>query len=370
MAREAGRSPVESAPGGSMEKDDDGATQPRANEDDGSSRVGRRRWRSSGTTTTMVQRSAPGVEEDGFYGRRAAPFPPYARSMRRLDGQTFIDGAAAEDFVEDRCIDGAVAEDFDEDPWMTVVPYMDRHLDNWSDATWKAMESGCSSASHYKFASMLEFGDLIALPDGVVERKFLNHVRKTVRCISRHCSRLDCEYITSSPRTWGNSGKQELLDWDRHCSFLEQYPLRRLGIRPQTVSYCSMRLSITGCAFARVLCVATTNKNRKLVDAVVRVSRNEVSIVAEGGRPVYTFSPLRYHVDAVVRVFGECNSQGAADPRVWIINECHVRLRFTTSSTGGPARRYIRRGCRTSCLKEKEHELWEACAWQDMADMK
>ncbi|GBG81602.1 hypothetical protein CBR_g32594 [Chara braunii] len=218
--------------------------------------------------------------------RLAAPFPPCARSMRRIDGQT--------------CINGAAAEDFDEDPWMTVSPYTDRHLDRWSDATWKAMESGCSWASDYKFASMLEFGDLIALPDGVLERKFLNHVRKTVRCISRHCSRLDCECITSSPRTWGSSGKQELLDCARHCSFLEQYPLRRPGIRPQTVSYCGVRLSITGCAFARVLCAATTNKSEKLVDAVVRVSRNEVSIVAEGGRPVYRFSPLRYHAKSLL----------------------------------------------------------------------
>ncbi|GBG92645.1 hypothetical protein CBR_g56610 [Chara braunii] len=213
--------------------------------------------------------------------RLAEPFPPCARSVRRYNGHT--------------CIDGATAKDFEEDPWMTVVPYTDRHLDDWSDATWKAMESGCPWASHYKFANMLEFGDLITLPDGVLERKFLNHVRKTVHCISRHCSRLDCEYITSSPRTWGSSRKQELLDCARHCSFLEQYPLRRPGICPQVVSYCGVQLTIAGCDFARVLCVSTSNKSRKLVDAIVYVSRNEVAIVAEGGRPTYRFSPLRLH---------------------------------------------------------------------------
>ncbi|GBG70898.1 hypothetical protein CBR_g8199 [Chara braunii] len=206
--------------------------------------------------------------------RLAEPFPPCAKSVRHYNGCNWIHEATR--------------EDFEEDPWMTVVPHMKRHLDDWSDATWNAMKSDSPRASYYKFVNMLEFGNLITLPDGVLEHKFLNRQRKTLRCISRYGSRLDCNYITSSPRTWGSSRKQELEDCTRHCSFLEQYPLRCPEISPQARSYYGVRLTVAGCDFARVLFVTTSNKSRKLVDAVVRVSRNEV--VLEGSK----FVSLRY----------------------------------------------------------------------------
>ncbi|GBG90374.1 hypothetical protein CBR_g50622 [Chara braunii] len=128
--------------------------------------------------------------------RLAKPFSPCARSVRHHDGQTWIDEAAK--------------EDFDEDPWMTIVPYMNLHLDEWNDNDWKAMERACPQASHYKFANMLEFGSLIALPDGVLQRKTLDDKGKPIRYRTSFRRRLHCEYITSSPRTWGSSQKQEL----------------------------------------------------------------------------------------------------------------------------------------------------------------
>ncbi|GBG78047.1 hypothetical protein CBR_g25983 [Chara braunii] len=194
--------------------------------------------------------------------RLARPFSPCARSVRYHDGQTWIDEAAR--------------EDFDEDPWMTVVPYMNRHLDEWNDNDWKAMERVCPWASPYKFANMLEFGSLIALPDGVLQRKTLDDKGKPIRYRTSFRRRLYCEYIISSSRTWGSSQKQELVDCARHCSFLEHYPPRCLETSPQAISYCCVRLTDDGCPFARVLCVASSDKSRKLMDVVVLVSRNEI----------------------------------------------------------------------------------------------
>ncbi|GBG60012.1 hypothetical protein CBR_g342 [Chara braunii] len=198
------------------------------------------------------------------YMRLAKPFSPCATSVRHHDGQTWIDEAAKEDF------------DFDEDPWMPVKPYMNRHLDEWNDNDWKAMKHACPWASHYKFANMLEFGSLIPLPDGVLQRKTLDDKGKPIRYHTSFRRRLGCEYITSSPRTWGSSQKQELVDCARHCLFLEHYPPRCLGTSPQALSYCCVRLTDDGCPFARVLCGASSNKSRKLVDAVVLVARNEL----------------------------------------------------------------------------------------------
>ncbi|GBG70789.1 hypothetical protein CBR_g8088 [Chara braunii] len=205
--------------------------------------------------------------------RLAEPFRPCAKSERHFNGLTTIHGATT--------------EDFDEDPWMTVVPCRDAHLDDWSEGNWASMESHCPWASQYKFANMLEFGDLIPLPDAVLGHKFLNHMRKALSCISRYFSCLDCHNVRSSPRTWGGSRKQELVDCARRCSFLDQYLLRAPGISPRAVSYCCVRLTVSGSDFARVLCVAASNKSRKLVDAVVLVSRNEV--VIEGSK----FVPMR-----------------------------------------------------------------------------
>ncbi|GBG76463.1 hypothetical protein CBR_g22211 [Chara braunii] len=170
--------------------------------------------------------------------RLAHPFSPCAKSVRHHDGETSTDGASK--------------EDFEDDPWITVVPYMNRHIDECDDNDWKAMERACPWASHYKFANMLEFGSLIALSDGVLQPKILDDKRKTIRCRSRWSwsSRLDREYITSSPRTWGSSQKQELLDCARHCSFLEHYPPRCPRNSPQAISYCCVRLTHDGCPFA------------------------------------------------------------------------------------------------------------------------
>ncbi|GBG77896.1 hypothetical protein CBR_g25828 [Chara braunii] len=194
--------------------------------------------------------------------RLAKPFHPCARSLRHHDGQTWIDDATE--------------DDFEDDPWTTVVPYLNRHLDEWNENDWKAMERFCPWASHYKFANMLEFGSLIALPDGVLHRKTLDDKGKPVRFRTSFRRRLHCEYITSSPRTWGSSQKQELVDCARHCSFLEHYPPRCPRTSPQALSYCCVRLTDDGCRFAGVLCVASLSKSRKLVDAVVLVSRNEM----------------------------------------------------------------------------------------------
>ncbi|GBG68676.1 hypothetical protein CBR_g3217 [Chara braunii] len=170
-------------------------------------------------------------------------------------------------------------------------PCMGRHIDGWCDDNWATMESDCPWAGQYKFANMLEFGSLILLPDAVLGHNFLNHMRRAVGCISRHFSRLECQYVTSSPRTWGGSRKHELLAPARHCPFLEQYPLRCPGSSPQAVSYCCVQLIVSRSDFARVLCVATSNKSRKLVDAVVLVSRNEMAI--EGSKLVATRGPVR-----------------------------------------------------------------------------
>ncbi|GBG90772.1 hypothetical protein CBR_g51279 [Chara braunii] len=194
----------------------------------------------------------------------AKPFSPCATSVRHHDGQTWIDEAAKEDV------------DFDEDPWMPVKPYMNRHLNEWNDNDWKAMERVCPWASHYKFANMLEFGSLIPLPDGVLQRKTLDDKGKLIRYGTNFSRRLGCEYITSSPRTWGSSQREELVDCARHCSFLEHYPPRCPGTSPQALSSCCVRLTDDGCSFARVLCVASSSKSRKLVDAVVLVARNEL----------------------------------------------------------------------------------------------
>ncbi|GBG75560.1 hypothetical protein CBR_g20191 [Chara braunii] len=112
--------------------------------------------------------------------RLAEPFPPCAKSVRHFNGVTSIHGATR--------------EDFEEDPWMTVVPCMDRHLDGWHDVHWALMESRCPWASQYKFANMLEFGDLITQPEAVLGHKFLNRMRRTLSCIRRHFSRLECHY--------------------------------------------------------------------------------------------------------------------------------------------------------------------------------
>ncbi|GBG83311.1 hypothetical protein CBR_g37023 [Chara braunii] len=206
--------------------------------------------------------STPETMSPEMHMRLAEPFPPCAKSVRHFNGVTSIHGATR--------------EDFEEDLWMIVVPCMDEHLDGWHDVNWAAMESRCPWASQYKFANMLEFGDLITLPDAVLGHKFLSRMRRTMSCISRHFSRLECHYVMSSPRTWTGSRKQELQDYARHCSFLEHYPLHCPGLSPQAVSYCCVRLTVSRTDFARVLCVATCNKSRKLVDAVVLVSRNEV----------------------------------------------------------------------------------------------
>ncbi|GBG86171.1 hypothetical protein CBR_g41075 [Chara braunii] len=208
--------------------------------------------------------STPETMSPETHMRLAEPFPSCAKSVRHFNGVTSIHGATR--------------EDFEEDPWMTVVPCMDRHLDGWHDVNWAAMESRCPWASQYKFANMLEFGDFITLPDAVLGHKFLSRMRRTLSFISRHFSHLEYHYVTSSPRAWTGSRKQELLDCARHCSFLEHYPLRCPGLSPQVVSYCCVRLIVSGTDFTRVMCVATCNKSRKLVDAVVLVSRNEVSV--------------------------------------------------------------------------------------------
>ncbi|GBG66693.1 hypothetical protein CBR_g68677 [Chara braunii] len=202
--------------------------------------------------------------------RLAKSFSPCATSVRHHDGQIWIDEAAKEDF------------DFDEDPWMPVKPYMNRHLDEWNDNDWKAMERACPWASHYKFANMLEFGSLSPLPDGVLQRKTLDDKGKPIRYRTSFRRRLSCEYITSSPRTWGSSRKQELVDCARHCSFLEHYPPRCPGTSSQALSYCCVWLTDDGCSFARVLCVASSSKSKKLVDPVVLVARNE--LVLQGSK--------------------------------------------------------------------------------------
>ncbi|GBG43182.1 hypothetical protein CBR_g88439, partial [Chara braunii] len=117
--------------------------------------------------------------------RLAKPFSPCATSVRHHDGKTWINEAAK--------------EDFDEDPWMPVKPYMNRHLDEWNNNDWKAMERVCPWASHYKFANMLEFGNLIALPDGVLQRKTLDDKGKPIHYRTSFRRRLGNEYITSSP---------------------------------------------------------------------------------------------------------------------------------------------------------------------------
>ncbi|GBG62751.1 hypothetical protein CBR_g31768 [Chara braunii] len=91
--------------------------------------------------------------------RLIEPFPR-AKSVRHFKGVTSIHGATT--------------EDFEEDPWITVVPCMGKHLDGWHDVNWAAMESRCPWANQYKFANMLEFGDLITLPDAVLGHKFLS----------------------------------------------------------------------------------------------------------------------------------------------------------------------------------------------------
>ncbi|GBG69459.1 hypothetical protein CBR_g4154 [Chara braunii] len=200
--------------------------------------------------------------------RLTKPFPPYARSLRHHNGQMWIDDAPE--------------DDFEDDPWTTVVPYMNRHLDERNENDWKAMERSFPWASHYKFANMLEFGSLIALPTGVLHRKTLDDKGEPVHFRTSFKRRLHCEYITSSPRTWGSSQRQELEDCARHCSFLEHYPPRCPGTSPQALSYCCVHLTNDGCPFARVLCVASSSKSGKLVDAVVLVSRNEM--VLRGSR--------------------------------------------------------------------------------------
>ncbi|GBG71778.1 hypothetical protein CBR_g9187 [Chara braunii] len=194
--------------------------------------------------------------------RLAKPFSPCATSVRHHDGQTWIDEAAK--------------EDFDEDAWMPVKPYMNRHLDEWNDNDWTAMECAYPWASHYKFSNMLEFGSLIALPDGVLQRKTLDDKGKLIRYRTSFRPYLGCEYTTSLPRTWESSQKQELVGCARHCSFLEHYAPRCPGTSPQALSYFCVQLTDDGCPFARVLCVASSSKSRKLVDAVVLVSRNEM----------------------------------------------------------------------------------------------
>ncbi|GBG59979.1 hypothetical protein CBR_g310 [Chara braunii] len=84
----------------------------------------------------------------------AEPFPPCARSVRHFNGVTTIHEATT--------------EDFDEDPWMTVVPCRDADIDDWCDGNWATMESRCPWASQYKFANMLEFGNLIPLPNATL----------------------------------------------------------------------------------------------------------------------------------------------------------------------------------------------------------
>ncbi|GBG89566.1 hypothetical protein CBR_g49355 [Chara braunii] len=125
--------------------------------------------------------STPQTMSPEMHIRLAEPFPPCARSVRYFNGVTMIHGATA--------------EDFDEDPWMTVVPCLEGHVDGWCDWNWATMESRCPWASQYKFANMLEFGNLIPVSDAVLGHKFLNHMRKAQGCISRHFSRLECHYF-------------------------------------------------------------------------------------------------------------------------------------------------------------------------------
>ncbi|GBG74662.1 hypothetical protein CBR_g19070 [Chara braunii] len=228
--------------------------------------------------------------------RLAKPFSPCATSVRHHDGQTWIDEVAKEDF------------DLDKEPWMSVKAYMNRHLDEWNDNDWKAMERACPWASHYKFANMLEFGSLIPLLDGVLERKTRDDKGKPIRYCTSFSRCLGCEYITSSPRTWGSSQKQELVDCARHCSFLEHYLPRCPETSPQVLSYCCVQLTDDGCPFARVLCVASSSKSRKLVDAVVLVARNKLVLQGSKFKAVMSRPDVDGRSDLVRAGRGRCLS--------------------------------------------------------------
>ncbi|GBG85220.1 hypothetical protein CBR_g39786 [Chara braunii] len=247
--------------------------------------------------------STPQAMSAGTHIRLAEPFRPYAKSVRHFNGVTTIHRATA--------------EDFDEDPWMTIVPCMDAHLDDWGEGNWDNMESHYPWANQYKFANMLEFGDLIPLPDVVLGHKFLNHMRKALSCISRYFSRLECHNVRSLPRTWGGSRKQELVECARRCSFLDQYPTsghrheRSPGISPRALSYGCVRLTVSGSDFARVLCVAASNKSRKLVDAVVLVSHNEVVIEGSKFVPMRGSERVDGWPDLVIAGERRCLCQGA-----------------------------------------------------------
>ncbi|GBG78291.1 hypothetical protein CBR_g26321 [Chara braunii] len=100
--------------------------------------------------------------------REAQPFPPCAKSVRQCSGVTWIWGATK--------------EEFEDDPWMTVVPFLNKHLDEWGEGNWAAMESHCPWASQYTFPNTLEFGNLIHVPDAVLGQKFLNHGNVVGNC--------------------------------------------------------------------------------------------------------------------------------------------------------------------------------------------
>ncbi|GBG79936.1 hypothetical protein CBR_g30200 [Chara braunii] len=170
--------------------------------------------------------------------------------------------------------------DFECDPLMTVVPFYTAPVDLWQEYVWEKMVEDCPWADDYKFANMCEFGSLIPMPADVLCSVQCRHLSATL-LFNRRYNVLDCNVVTTSPRTWPRSLKYELLACANHSDFIDAYPLRSPRLLPRMVSYCFVRPRLGKCFCCRVLCVAYSNRDGTLTDAVVYVSRNELDVVDE-----------------------------------------------------------------------------------------
>ncbi|GBG78046.1 hypothetical protein CBR_g25982 [Chara braunii] len=211
------------------------------------------------TVTMEISHMTPAL----WHARKAHPFPPCTMYVRQCQGSVTYDGACPEDF---EC-----------DPWMKILSFGDKHLDSWEEYEWVNMTERCPRACNYEFANMSELGKRIPVSFDELRPVRLPQLCKKLK-ISHLVRVLDYEYVTTSPRTWCRVMNQELLDCARHSQFLDHYPLQSPGLSPRAVSYCCVRLGQAYFIFCRVLCIAVSSRARNLTDAVVYVSRNELSM--------------------------------------------------------------------------------------------
>lgn len=171
---------------------------------------------------------------------------------------------------------------------MSVVPFYPLKLDTWNEEMWEKVveEKTCPWHEDYRFASTCEWGSFIHVRESALAERDVPCLRVNMGMAKRRaaCPKfvLTFKNITSTPRVWFGSFKNELLTCGNSNEFLDVYPLSGIhgaeAGRPRLVSYCCVRGFLGGAHFFRVLCVACRSVNGPFVHAVVHVTANKVRI--------------------------------------------------------------------------------------------